>query len=211
MAVHDALFSPPCVPPSFSNSPTDGQQMIEKLKQLREWQQRQQEQLRVQQQLELVALKRRQESIKNRPNVSPLVQSITNHPQPPSPPPSSPPSSKNMKDTTQEDKTSNNNNNTGSLQPAGHTVSGSSISSNNSADSGMLSGRSSAIDVLRNSGEGEGEGKGSDEDCEHSSGFQTPESDVLSEEEEEERPHNTVIMFQYYYYFLSLSLSLLLI
>ena len=68
------------------------------------------------------------------------------------------------------------------LQPAGHTLSGSSISSNQSVDSGMLSGHSCPdVDMMRGRVQEEEE----EEEGEGSSGFETPESDeVLSESDE---------------------------
>ena len=66
-----------------------------------------------------------------------------------------------------------------SLQPEGHTISGSSLVSANSADSGMLSGQSSSTDV---------QSKRSPKSEEHvdecSSGFQTPESNGNNESDD---------------------------
>ena len=75
-----------------------------------------------------------------------------------------------------------------SLQPEGHTISGSSLVSANSADSGMLSGQSSSTDV---------QSKRSPKSEEHvdecSSGFQTPESNGINESDDNNETDDIVL------------------
>lgn len=170
------VLSPPSISPFTSPDGGHQLQMLEKLKQLRLWQHQQQEQLLAQQQQELVTLKHKQDAIKTRPGPSlpissnPLIKLIG----------------------VSNDVPLNIDTPSQGLQPTGHTISGSSISSCHSADSGMLSGQSSAVDMLRRPSGVEGSYEGS----EHSSGFQTPLSDVLSdseEEKEEERRDKNIV------------------
>lgn len=155
-------------PPSFS-SPDALQQhhLLEKLKQLRLWQEQQQEQLLLQQQEELVNLRSEQATLRtqlglNKPDDT---ESISDSPE------SDSLGTSNFSNVIQSNVSSC----TNSLQPLGHTVSGSSLLSNRSADSGMLSGQSSAVDVIR---------RPSDEG--RSSGFHTPSSDDVIVESETE-------------------------
>ena len=64
----------------------------------------------------------------------------------------------------------------GSLQPADHTVSGSSIGSRHSGDSGLLSGQTSSTDVLE---------RLSSTQLAQSSGFQSPTSELSTDEDHE--------------------------
>lgn len=65
----------------------------------------------------------------------------------------------------------------GPLQPQGHTLSGSSIGSGYSGDSGLISGQSSSTDM---------QARQSSTQLAQSSGFQSPTSDISSDEEIEE-------------------------
>ena len=152
---------PPLGPRSPSSSQNE-ENVLEKLRQLRLWQQKQQEELFLQQQLELDLIRQskqkeeemeEEEEYKNsssETNTSIGRSPVNNQPVRPNP-----------------------------LQPAGHTLSGSSIASNQSnqsADSGMLSGHSCPdVDLMRRRSQ-------ANEEDEGSSGFETPESDdALSE------------------------------
>lgn len=126
-------------------------QVFEKLKQLRERQQQQQEGLLKQQESELKALKKEHDAIiRKMPKVINEVVPV------------------GALAPTSSEK--------GSLQPHGHTASGSSIVSNHSSeDSGMLSGHSSSTDVekpLEEAG------------LDNSSGFDTPTSEILTDDDD---------------------------
>uniref|UniRef100_A0A1X7TNW4 Centromere protein J C-terminal domain-containing protein n=1 Tax=Amphimedon queenslandica TaxID=400682 RepID=A0A1X7TNW4_AMPQE len=145
-----------------SSSYQSEEKVLEKLRQLRLWQQRQQEELFLQQQLELDLL--RQSKLKQEEEMEEEEE-------------------EEYKNSSSETNTSFIGNNqpvhSNPLQPAGHTHSGSSIASNQSADSGMLSGHSCHdVDLTRRRGQ-------VNEVDDGSSGFETPESDdVLSETDE---------------------------
>ena len=136
-------------PRSTSSSSQSEEKVLEKLRQLRLWQQRQQEELFLQQQLELDLV--RQSKLKQE---------------------------EEMEEEEEEYKNSSSETNTSSigtnqpvrpnpLQPAGHTHSGSSIASNQSVDSGMLSGHSCHdVDLTRRRGQ-------VNEGDDGSSGFET--------------------------------------
>ena len=67
--------------------------------------------------------------------------------------------------------------NGGPLQPFGHTISGSSIGSGHSGDSGLISGQCSSTDL---------QARQSCTQLAQSSGFQSPTSNISSDEEKEE-------------------------
>ena len=167
----EIILTPPSVSPfSSSTERTDlhQNQLLEKLKQLRLWQQQQQEQLLLQQQKELINLRAEQDCIRkqlslNKSHTASTCVNFNSDVLPEEPYSQSDVSSQLMS--------------CNSLQPVGHTVSGSSLSSTQSADSGLLSAQSSAVDVLK---------KPYSSETDESSGFHTPSSDVIIESETEE-------------------------
>ena len=143
-------------------------QVFEKLKQLREWQEQQQENLLKQQENELKALKKEQDAIRKRLGLNSrsndgLVPKVINEIVPVNC--STTPTNGLPRDVTSSGGK-------GSLQPHGHTASGSSIVSN---DSGMLSGHSSSTEVEKPLEEAE---------LDHSSGFDTPTSELSTDDED---------------------------
>ena len=161
-------------PPNHFQGSIQQNQILDRLQQLRVWQRQQQNQLLLQQQLELRTLKAGQHVTKLRGSFD-----------------------KDSEETVQQEDdvpvrrlpngVSDGGTCEGSLQPEGHTVSGSSI---HSADSGLLTGQSSAIDVkeklaLDEETEQEREGeRGKGDGAFGSSGFLTPESRGFSDDEE---------------------------
>ena len=198
------VLSPPVISPFPSlTSPTGSVdvrqlQVLEKLQQLRLWQQQQQEHLLKQQQYELSSLKNEQDAIRKRlgliKDTENTNESLKRHQL--TPPSAQPVTS--AQETSNEYVISSETSPQsgimpsikqdtpfyGSLQPEGHTISGSSLKSTHSADSGMLSGQTSAVDVLQRPS------LSSEEQLDHSSGFQTPESNILTDSEPEETHYN---------------------
>ena len=192
------VLSPPVISPFPSLTSTTGSidvrqlQVLEKLQQLRLWQQQQQENLLKQQQYELSSLKNEQDTIRKRlglikdtDNTNENLNKLTL--------PSAPPVESEQNTSNEYVISSKTSPQTGimpsikqdapfcgSLQPEGHTISGSSLTSTHSADSGMLSGPTSAVDVLQRPSQD------LEEQLDHSSGFQTPESNILTDSEPEE-------------------------
>ena len=157
--------------PSNPFSGTQQAQVLERLGQLRQWQKQQQDQIFMQQQIVLQGITASQDKEK-RVQQQILLQDITQD--------------KEERDITSNDSYPGDNNrnhaplSTGNnpLQPEGHTISGSSLHSN---DSGMLTGQSSATDVKYALAIEEPE---SATLC-GSSGFQTPESHGISDVEDD--------------------------
>ena len=148
-------------------------QVFEKLKQLREWQQQQQQDLLKQQENELKALKKEQDAMRKRLGLNTRsnddpVPKVINEIVPVDGDIGTKPSHCLPRDFTGSGEK-------GSLQPRGHTASGSSITSNHSSDSGMLSGHSSSTEVEKPLEEAE---------LDHSSGFDTPTSELLTDDED---------------------------
>ena len=132
-------------------------QVLERLKQLRQWQKQQQDHLLRQQQHELESLKPKQDvRLLNGKSVNTQQRDAGVRVRTPP---------KESGKYSQEISVM------GNLQPEGHTISGTSL---HSADSGMLSAQSSATDVKENSFVHEEQ-----QDCQ--SGSQTPESNGISD------------------------------
>lgn len=194
------VLSPPVISPFPSLTSTTGSidvrqlQVLEKLQQLRLWQQQQQEHLLKQQQCELSSLKNEQDTIRKRLGLIKDTENINeNLNKQQLTLPSAPPVTLEQNTSNEYVISSDTSPQTGimpsikqdapfynNLQPEGHTISGSSLTSTHSADSGMLSGPTSAVDVLQRPSQD------SEEQLGHSSGFQTPESNILTDSEPEE-------------------------